>query len=160
MGADCPWPVPFDLKQPIILPDHPFAHSVVCHLHCGVKHQGGHITYADICQSGYYLVGGTSMVRKLINQCFLCKKLRGKLATELMPDLLTDSLEDVPLFKSVGLDCFRPFIIKEKKTIHNTCDSVKVWVLIFVCLQTLLEVCRPYAGLHDIVYNTTKIVCC
>ena len=26
-------------------------------------------------------------------------------------------------------------------------------------LQTLLEVCCPYAGPHDIVYNTTKAVC-
>ena len=26
-------------------------------------------------------------------------------------------------------------------------------------LQTLLEVCPPYAGPHDIVYNTTKTVC-
>ena len=26
-------------------------------------------------------------------------------------------------------------------------------------LQTLLDVCRAYAGPHDIVYNTTKTVC-
>ena len=26
-------------------------------------------------------------------------------------------------------------------------------------LQTLLQVCRSYAGPHDIVYNTTKTVC-
>ena len=26
-------------------------------------------------------------------------------------------------------------------------------------LQTLLELCRAYAGPHDIVYNTTKTVC-
>ena len=26
-------------------------------------------------------------------------------------------------------------------------------------LQTLLEICRAYAGPHDIVYNTTKTVC-
>ena len=26
-------------------------------------------------------------------------------------------------------------------------------------LQTLLEVCRAYAGPHDIAYNTTKAVC-
>ena len=26
-------------------------------------------------------------------------------------------------------------------------------------LQTLMEVCRAYAGLHDVVYNTTKTVC-
>ena len=26
-------------------------------------------------------------------------------------------------------------------------------------LQTLLEVCRAYAGPHDIVYNATKTVC-
>ena len=28
-----------------------------------------------------------------------------------------------------------------------------------IALQTLLEVCRAYAGPHDIVYNTTKTVC-
>ena len=26
-------------------------------------------------------------------------------------------------------------------------------------LQTLLGMCRPYAGPHDIVHNTTKIIC-
>ena len=31
--------------------------------------------------------------------------------------------------------------------------------LTVTALQTLLEVCRAYAGPHDIVYNTTKTVC-
>ena len=31
--------------------------------------------------------------------------------------------------------------------------------LTVTALQTLLEVCRVYAGPHNIVYNTTKTVC-
>ena len=40
--------VPFYLKNPIILPDHPFAHSMVRHLHSEAKHHGIHITSAAI----------------------------------------------------------------------------------------------------------------
>ena len=32
-------------------------------------------------------------------------------------------------------------------------------VLFSDTLQTLLEVCRAYAGPHDVVYNTTKTIC-
>ena len=31
--------------------------------------------------------------------------------------------------------------------------------MVITALQTLLDVCRAYAGPHDIVYNTTKTVC-
>ena len=38
-------------------------------------------------------------------------------------------------------------------------DVVVLLAPTVTALQTLLEVCRAYAGPHDIVYNTTKTVC-
>ena len=38
-------------------------------------------------------------------------------------------------------------------------DDMVLLVPTVTALQTLLEVCRAYAGPHDIVYNTTKTVC-
>ena len=128
--------VPFDIKHPIILSNHPFAHSLVRHLHSEAKHQGSHITSAVLRQAGYYLVGGTAIIKKFINQCFLCKKLRGKLATQFMSDLPLDRLQDVPPFENVGLDCFGPFFIKGGRATRNTSASTKIWVLIFVCLPS------------------------
>ena len=39
------------------------------------------------------------------------------------------------------------------------CNDLVLLALTVTALQTLLEVGRIYAGLHDIVYNTTKTVC-
>ena len=44
----------------------------------------------------------------------------------------------------------------------NSLSNVDDMVLLaptVTALQTLLELCRAYAGPHDIVYNTTKTVC-
>ena len=38
-------------------------------------------------------------------------------------------------------------------------DDMVLLVPMVTALQTLLEVCRAYAGPHDIVYNTTKTLC-
>ena len=43
-------------------------------------------------------------------------------------------------------------------SLSNADDMVFVAPTV-TALQTLLEVCRAYAGPHDIVYNTTKTVC-
>ena len=38
-------------------------------------------------------------------------------------------------------------------------DDMVLLAPMVTALQTLLEVCREYAGPHDIVYNTMKTVC-
>ena len=38
-------------------------------------------------------------------------------------------------------------------------DNMVLLAPTVTALQTLLELCRAYAGPHDIVYNTTKTVC-
>ena len=43
--------------------------------------------------------------------------------------------------------------------ISHGMDDMVLLAPTVTALQTLLEVCRAYAGPHDIVYNTTKAVC-
>ena len=40
----------------------------------------------------------------------------------------------------------------------SNADDMMLLAPTVTALQTLLEVCRAYAGPHDIVYNTTKTV--
>ena len=69
--------VPFDFKHPMLIPEHPLARSLVSHLHMKSKHQGGHITSAAIRHAGFYLIKGSSVVRRHIKGCCSCQKLRG-----------------------------------------------------------------------------------
>ena len=70
---------------------------------------------AAILQAGYFLIKGSGVVWQHIKYCFLCQKLRGKTATQLMADLPSDRLEDTPPFQSAGGDCFGPFFINMGK---------------------------------------------
>ena len=83
--------VPFDQKHPILIPAHPLAHSLVCHLHREAKHRGGHITSAVVRQAGYYIVKGSSIIRHLISQFYFWRKFREKLASKMM--ILVRSVE-------------------------------------------------------------------
>ena len=139
--------VPFDQKHPILIPAHPLAHSLVCHLHREAKHQGGHITSAVVRQAGYYIVKGSSIIRHIISQCYFCRKLRRKLASQMMADLPSDRLEDTPPFQSTGLDCFGPFYINKGKATRNSPATIKIWVVIFVCLPSRAIHLEPIDGL-------------
>ena len=44
-------------------------------------------------------------------------------------------------------------------TLLSYADDMVLLAPTVTALQTPLEVCRAYAGPHDIVYNTTKTVC-
>ena len=139
--------VPFDFKHPALIPVHPLASSLVHHLHQETKHQGGHITSARVRQAGYYLEKGSRTVRRFIDQCIICRKLRGKLACQMMSDLPTDRLEDTPPFQSVALDCFGPFYIHKGKATRTTPCTIKIWALIFVCLPSRAIHLEPLDGL-------------
>ena len=55
------------------------------------------------------------MISKRINQCVKCQRLRGKLSSQLMADLLTDRVGTPPPFTNAGFDVFRPWNIQMQK---------------------------------------------
>ena len=127
--------LPFQVKYPMLLPsDHPVTKLIVMHLHKKVGHQGRHLTHGEIRSNGYHIQKGSSVIRKLLAECILCKKLRGKTSTQLMSDLPADRLEEVPPFYNCGLDVLGHFYISEKRATRSHPGSRKMWAVIFVCL--------------------------
>ena len=74
------------------------------------------------------------MISKTINQCVTCRRLRGKLSSQLMADLPSDRLDTPPPFTNVGFDVFGPWNIQTRK-LRGRAVSAKRWALIFTCLN-------------------------
>jgi hypothetical protein len=106
----------FEEKHPAILPkgSH-LAKLAVLHYHGKVYHQRRQITHGAIRQAGLWIVGAKRMISRVINQCEVCRKLRGKLMTQQMADLPPDRLNTTPPFTNVGFDVFGPWTIRTRK---------------------------------------------
>ena len=109
---------------------------IIQHYHSKIKHQGRHITLGAIRNAGIYIHGGNKLVRKVIHNCVLCRKLRAPTEHQLMSDLPSDRLAEVPLFTHTGMDAFGPFQIAEGTTTRRTQSTKKVWAIIFTCLSS------------------------
>ncbi len=72
------------------------------------------------------------MISKRINQCVKCRRLRGKLSSQLMADLPSDRVGTLPPFTNVGFDVFGPWNIQTRK-LRGGAVNAKRWALIFTC---------------------------
>ena len=106
--------IPYDVKHPIILPKKGHVTNLIlCHFHQLTKHQGRGITQNEIRSSGYWIVGGSSVVSNHISKCVSCRKLRGRPQEQKMANLPEDRLEPAPPFTFCAVDYFGPWYIKE-----------------------------------------------
>jgi hypothetical protein len=118
-------------KHPAILPRwcH-VTNLIVKHYHEKSHHQGRSITLSLVRQSGYWVVGGSSVVKKVIQNCVVCKKLRGKNCEQIMGNLPAERLEPSPPFTHIGVDCFGPYVVKDRRS------EIKRWGLLTTCLYS------------------------
>ena len=71
------------------------------------------------------------LVKRVVRNCVLCRKLFGRPSVQKMSDLPLERLEvGNPPFSYTGLDCFGPFMIKQGR------KEVKRYCCIFTCLNT------------------------
>ena len=87
---------------------------------------------------------------------FRCSNIsrQGRQLSHLLHNVYTDDLNNHLQATGVGCNVGDAWV--------NSLSYVDDMVLLaptVTALQTFLEVCRSYAGPHDIVYNTTKTVC-
>ena len=128
LGKSC---VPYDVKYPVILPKKGHVTNLIlCHYHQLVKHQGRGITQNEIRSSGYWIVGGSSVVSNHISKCVSCRKLRGSPQEQKMANLPEDRLEPAPPFTFCAVDYFGPWHIKEGRR------EVKRYGVLFTCLAS------------------------
>ncbi|XP_060757456.1 uncharacterized protein LOC132868527 [Neoarius graeffei] len=124
-----------DEKRPLILPGrHHVATLIVRHFHEQAHHQGRHFTEGAIRSAGYWILGGKRCINRVIFECVVCRKLRGKCQVQKMADLPPDRLSAEPPFTNVGMDVFGPWAVAARRTRGGYAES-KRWAVLFTCLS-------------------------
>ena len=123
--------IPYPTKFPVILPrKNHVTGLIIKHYHEQVKHQGRGITQNEIRASGFWIMGGASVVRDQISTCVTCRKVRGNYLDQKMADLPEDRLEPAPPFTNCGVDYFGPWYIKMRRS------ELKRYGVIFTCMAS------------------------
>ena len=116
-------------KHPIILPNNSHLTNLFIQKHhLEVGHSGAGHTWTSLRQE-YWIIKGSSAVRRVINNCILCKKRNASACKQLMADLPQGRLQyDTPCFSHVGIDYFGPLLVKQGRS------QVKRYGCLFTCL--------------------------
>lgn len=120
-----------EIVHPIVVPKvgH-MTDLLVRHYHNLVHHQGRGITLNEIRANGYWIIGASTVVSKVIHRCITCRKLRGKPQEQRMADLPNDRLEESPPFSYSAVDYFGPFTVKEGR------KELKRYGVLFTCMAS------------------------
>ena len=121
----------FGVKHPIILPRRShITDLIIRYYHEKVRHQGRGFTINEIRSHGYWIIGCSKAVSSHIHKCIICRKLRGNTSCQKMAPLPEVRLHEVPPFTHIGIDCFGPFTVKERRS------HVKRYGLLITCMAS------------------------
>ncbi|KAK4467348.1 hypothetical protein MN116_000290, partial [Schistosoma mekongi] len=113
-----------------LLNRHFVTELIIRHYHREEGHTGTSQVLATI-RRNYWVVKGTSAVKRAIGQCVTCRRLMMSPGQQLMAPLpLCRIRQGWYTFSSVGVDYFGPFIVKRGKSFE------KRYGCMFTCLQT------------------------
>lgn len=119
------------IKHPVILPNNShITKLIVSHFHAKTCHQGRSQTLMELRANGFWVIGGSKLVAKLIHTCVFCRKLRRPTERQQMAELPKERVEASAPFTYSGMDCFGPFIVKKAR------KEYKRYGLIFTCLYS------------------------
>lgn len=123
--------IDYEAKHQIILPYRHHITSLIIQKH---HQEAGHLGQEYVLSSlrqFYWIVKGRSAVRRVLSECFLCRKHGAARGEQLMANLPKERLtpEDPP-FTSVGVDYFGPLYVKQGRS------QVKRYGCVFTCLAT------------------------
>ena len=120
-----------DVKHPIVLPGQGHVGKLLArHYHERALHQGKGITLNEIRAFGYWIIGGGSVVSKLVHECVTCRMRRAKVQEQKMADLPADRLTPTLPFTYCAVDYFGPWYLKEGR------KELKRYGVLFTCLVT------------------------
>ena len=125
-------PITDSAKHPLILPkEHHVAELIVRHTHEWISKHSGREYVLSRLREKYWIPQGRPLVNKVLQNCVICKKLRGRLGVQRMADLPTDRVTPhKPPFTYTGVDCFGPFYVKRGRS------QEKRYGCLFTCLTT------------------------
>ncbi|CAH8654158.1 unnamed protein product [Schistosoma haematobium] len=121
---------PLSIRHPVILPSHHFVTELIIRHHHLEGHTGTSQVLATIRRK-YWIVKGTSAVKRVIGRCVRCIRAKAKLGQQMMTPLLKCRVQQGWFcFSSVGIDYFGPLIVRRGRS------EEKRYGCLFACLQT------------------------
>ena len=97
---------------PALLPDdHPLTATLLHDSHVKSGHRGRDVTLATFRQQ-YWVVNGSKLARKTVNNCQLCRIRNQKLLSQQMGMLPLERLTQSPPFDQVMVDFFGPYLVR------------------------------------------------
>ena len=107
-----------DIRFPVLLPaDSHLTSLVVNDFHVKFGHCGLNHTFT-VLRSVYWVEKPTSTIRKTLNRCVVCRRLRSLPEQQLMAELPDCRIQPHRQpFSSTGTDCFGPFMVKQGRSL-------------------------------------------
>uniref|UniRef100_A0A5S6Q1B8 Integrase catalytic domain-containing protein n=1 Tax=Trichuris muris TaxID=70415 RepID=A0A5S6Q1B8_TRIMR len=109
--------LPYDTRHPLILPrKHPLTDMIIDETHRRLHHGSVELTVCELRQR-YWIPKCRQTTKKVIYQCWYCKKWRGKPSVPMMAPLPTVRLQAFqPPFTCVGVDYFGPIFVLVRRS--------------------------------------------
>lgn len=123
--------MPAESKHPVILSkDLHVSILILRHIHHQLGHAGRNHILAKLRQR-YWIINANSAARKVISECVVCRRNRGKLLEQKMADLPEERvLPDRAPFTDVGVDYFGPIDVKRGRSL------LKRYGVLFTCFTS------------------------
>ena len=138
--------IPLASRHQIILPaSHPISRLILSEIHQNNFHAGREHCLS-ISRQKYWIVRGKNLARKIVKECFTCKKRNVQPQPCLMGNLPKErlGLEEHP-FTYTRVDFFGPFNVKYTRGTRSTKATIKRYGVLFTCL-TIRAVHLEIAG--------------
>ena len=121
--------ISYKAKHPVVLPyQHHVTDLIISQHHQTTGHFGQEYVLSSLRQQ-YWIIKGRSAVRRVLNKCFRCKKLKAPRGEQLMANLPKERLmSGEPPFTYVGVDYFGPLFVPQGRS------NVKHYGCLFTCL--------------------------
>ena len=118
-----------EAKHQMILPTHhPVVDLIIHECHISTSHSGKEHTLARL-QDKYWIIKVRVAVRRVLKNCYVCRRLTTQPAAQRMADLPVERVTPgKPPFSYVGVDYFGPFLVKQGRSL------VKRYGCLFTCL--------------------------
>lgn len=123
-----------DMKYPIIIPkESNLANLIINQAHHITYHGGARLTLSFLRQK-YWIIGGTSTVKKHIRKCIICAKQNAKSNYQLMGDLPSSRVNPSKPFEHTAVDYTGSVEVKCNQ--GRGIKTTKGYIAIFVCMAT------------------------
>ena len=118
-------------QHPVVMPkDHHVSKLVARRVHEAQSGHSGKEHVLSLIRQKYWIVRARPLVKRVVTECVVFRKLKGKPSVQQMADLLSERVTpDKPPFSYVGIDCFGPFAVKGGRS------QVKRYGCLFTCLS-------------------------